>query len=276
MKTYRALDPVRFAELQTAELRASFLVTSLFRPGRVQWNYWETDRTLIGSAVPLSTPLALDPVPGLAMDSFLARRELGVINLGGPGRVEVDGMVQALGPRDGSYIGRGVRRVRFHSVRSSDPARFYLLSYPAHAEHPSVIIPRSSVPAIELGSSAGANVRRLYKYIHPDGVRSGQLVMGCTELAAGSVWNTIPPHTHARRSEVYLYYDIPDGQTVLHLAGPPQQTRHLFVHNRQAVLSPPWSIHAGAGTAAYGFVWGMGGENQNFSDMDPVSLRALR
>ena len=276
MDLIAATDVRSYARMSAAELRSAFLLGGLFRPGRVSLRYWETDRAVVGGAVPTRGRLVLPTAPALAADHFCARRELGVLNLGGEGTVEVDGRAFALGALDCLYVGRGARRVVFSSRRAARPARFYLLSYPAHAAHPTALLRRADVAGVEIGAPASANARTIYKYIHAGGLASCQLVMGVTVLKSGSVWNTMPPHTHSRRSEVYLYFDVPADAAVLHLMGPPDETRHLFVHDLEAVLSPPWSIHSGAGTANYGFVWGMGGENQDFADMDPAPLATLR
>jgi 4-deoxy-L-threo-5-hexosulose-uronate ketol-isomerase len=276
MKLLPAIDPQVYARRSTAELREAFLVDGLFQSGLLVLNHWETDRTVIGSAVPGATPLELGCPRELAAQFFNERRELGIINLGGPGSVATDGQTHALGPYDCLYVGRGVRRVTFASESAARPSQFYLLSYPAHTDYPTTLASYAATPGTDLGSPATANARRLHKFIHPDGIKSCQLVMGMTFLAPGSVWNTMPPHTHLRRSEVYLYFDIAAEAALVHLAGRPDETRHLMVRDRQAVLSPPWSIHSGVGTGNYTFIWGMGGENQAFADMDAVSPSDLR
>jgi 4-deoxy-L-threo-5-hexosulose-uronate ketol-isomerase len=207
---------------------------------------------------------------------FLERREAGIINLGATGIVRADGTDHRLERNDALYLGRGVREVTLSSVRPDQPARFYLLSYPAHVAYPSRHIAFASVPGEKLGAAATANERTLHKLIHAGTLPTCQLVMGLTRLHAGSVWNSMPPHTHLRRSEIYLYFDVPEGQRLFHFMGQPDETRHLIVADGEAVLSPPWSIHCGAGTTAYSFVWGMGGENQEFSDMDPAPVAELR
>lgn len=275
VRTILVPDEQRYAGMGGRELRANFLIESLFLLNALNLFWCDMDRAIIGGAVPGRQPLQLTAPESMRCDFFLERRELGILNIGGPGQVHADGVSFELEKCDGLYIGMGHRDISFTSRNADDPAQFYLLSYPAHTRHPAVLIRQDSVTPVELGSPAGANQRRLYKYIHPDGVRSCQLVMGFTRLAAGSVWNTMPPHTHLRRSEVYLYFDLPPEARVLHLMGRPEETRHLFVAQGQAVLSPAWSIHAGAGTAAYGFCWGMGGENQIFADMDQVSAAEL-
>jgi 4-deoxy-L-threo-5-hexosulose-uronate ketol-isomerase len=276
MTPFTMADPVRTAGMTTAELRGCYLVQDLFAAGEVRLAYCDADRAVLGSAVPTGEPLSLAGDDALRSAYFLERRELGVFNVGGAGTVTVDGQSYALQNLDGLYVGRGSRDVRFASADPATPAAFYLLSYPAHATYPTTLIQRSSVEGLRLGSEATCNKRTLYKYIHPAGVSSCQLVMGFTQMEPGSVWNTMPPHTHARRSEVYLYFNVPAESRVFHLMGEPSETRHLVVADRQAVLSPSWSIHSGVGTAAYGFCWGMGGENQAFDDMDPVPITTLR
>lgn len=260
----------------TDGLRERFLVSGLFVPGEVVLAYWEVDRTVVGGAVPMGAPLELPAHAELRAPSFCARRELGVINLGGAGSIEVEGKQQTLARFDGMYIGRGTERVVFHSQSTATPAQFYLLSYPAHTSHPTRHIAFADVEGERLGSAASANVRVLRKYIAPGLVESCQLVMGLTAMEPGGVWNTMPSHTHRRRSEVYCYADVPDDQVVFHLMGDPAATRHLVMRNLDVVLSPSWSIHSGVGTAPYVFVWGMGGENQEFADMDAVAMRDLR
>lgn len=277
METRYTVDPVRYRQMDTEQLREAFLVDNLFTPGKVALVYAEADRAVIGSAVPTVAPLELEAGPKeLAADFFCQRRELGVLNLGGDGTVAVDGTNYAVPGRDMLYVGRGSREVSFTSDDPAAPARFYLVSYPAHVEYPTCLAPRAEANTLHLGSAAEANRRDLFQFIHEKGVKSCQLVMGYTELAEGSVWNTMPCHTHQRRSEVYLYFDLGDANAVFHMMGPGDQTRHLLVRNLQAIISPIWSIHAGCGTSNYSFVWAMGGENQRFDDMDPVPIPSLR
>jgi 4-deoxy-L-threo-5-hexosulose-uronate ketol-isomerase len=257
-------------------LRNEFLVSGLFRPGESSLHWWETDRTVLGGICPAATPLALGNPVALRAAFFFERREGGILNLGGPGTVRVDGTAHELDHLDALYLGRGVREVDFASTSPAAPARFYLLSYPAHTAYPTRHIAFRSVPGTRLGRRDSANERTICKLIHPGAFPTCQLVMGVTHLESGSVWNTMPPHTHLRRSEVYLYFDLPPDQAVFHFMGLPAETRHLVVHDGDAVLSPPWSIHSGVGTANYSFVWGMGGENQEFADMDAVALDAMR
>jgi 4-deoxy-L-threo-5-hexosulose-uronate ketol-isomerase len=269
-------SPRETARMTTAELREAFLVTDLWRPGEVTIRFVELDRVALGGAVPTREPIALPNPPELAAEFFTERREVGVLNIGGPGTVRVDGTAYPLANRDGLYVGRGTREVLFASDDPNRVARFYLVSYPAHATHPTTRVAPGEVFTAELGSQEGANRRVLRRYFHPEGVPTAQLVMGVTTLEPGSVWNTMPPHTHARRTEVYLYFDIPADAVVFHMMGEPTETRDLVVRDGDVVLSPGWSIHAGVGTAAYTFCWAMGGENQAFGDMQGVEMGTLR
>lgn len=261
-----------YAHHSTEELRRAFLVTGLFEPRQIVLKYWETDRTIVGGAVPGADPLALPCPRELSAAFFNERRELGVINLGGAGTITVDEKSHELQPHDCLYVGRGSRDVAFASADTRRPAEFYLLSYPAQHDYPTTHARLADTPGVHLGEPRAANVRTIYKFIHPGGIKSCQLVMGLTVLEPGSVWNTMPPHTHLRRSEVYLYFGIATEAALFHFAGRPDETRNLMVRDRQAVLSPPWSVHCGVGTSNYSFIWGMGGENQEFADMDPVVL----
>jgi 4-deoxy-L-threo-5-hexosulose-uronate ketol-isomerase len=262
--------------MSTEELRDGFLLDSLFAENSVELVYVDLDRTVIGSAVPTTDALTLPCPEELRATSFLERRELGVLNIGGPGSVDVDSHEYSLGKLDALYIGRGAVSVSFRSEDASSPANFYLLSYPAHAAYPTTRIQNSSEQPVSIGAQETANARLISKLIHLEGARSCQLVMGVTQLVSGSVWNTMPPHTHMRRSEIYLYFDLPATDRVIHLMGPPQETRHLVIADKQVVISPGWSIHAGVGTRNYNFCWGMGGENQVYTDMDPAPITELR
>jgi 4-deoxy-L-threo-5-hexosulose-uronate ketol-isomerase len=269
-------DPVRFEAMSTDEIRESFLLDGLFPLDAVALVATDLDRAIVGSAVPATKPLPLDCPAELRARTFCERRELGVLNIGGPGSVTVDGERFELDRRDALYVGRGSESVTFASDSSAMAARFYLLSFPAHAPYPTVRVRSSEAEMVRLGSAESSNRRTLYKLIHAGGVRSCQLVMGFTVLEPGSVWNSVPPHTHARRMEVYLYFDLPEEARLFHFLGRPDATRHIVVANGEAVLAPGWSIHCGAGTAAYAFCWGMGGENQAFEDMDPLTVAELR
>ena len=264
------------ARLTAEELRSHFLVTGLFVPGVVRIELVDLDRVALGGAVPLAEPLRLEAPTAFLADSFTERRELGILNIGNEGSVVVDGTVYGLARRDMLYVGRGAHEISLRSDDAASPARFYLVSYPAHATYPTQRIAASEAEAAELGTADRANRRRLARYIHRGGVPSAQLVMGVTALHDGSVWNTMPPHTHQRRTEIYLYFDLADDALVFHLMGDPSDTRHLVVRDGDVVLSPSWSIHAGCGTARYTFCWAMGGENQDFADMQPVDLTTIR
>ena len=265
-----------YAALKTEELRAAYLLESLFVPGELKLVYTDTDRAIVGGAMPLQGPLMLAASAELRAEYFCERRELGILNIGGAGIVEVEEQSFAVAKLDCLYVGRGSRKVILKSRDESDPAAFYLLSYPAHTPCPTVLACKSEATAVELGTPADANRRTIYKYIHTGGIKSCQLVMGFTQLQDGSVWNTMPPHTHTRRSEVYVYFDLGPNRRVMHFMGTPQETRHIVLADRQAVISPSWSIHCGCGTGAYSFCWGMGGENQTFEDMDPAPLNTLK
>lgn len=260
----------------TKALRDAFLLESLFVPGTVSLVATDLDRAIVGGICPTNEPLQLGAEEELRCHYFFERREGGVINIGGPGKIEVDGETHVLKKGECLYIGRDTESVAFQSLDTNSPAAFYLLSYPAHNRYPTVYANKSDARRIDLGSSDTCNERTIYQYVHEEGIQSCQLVMGVTELAKGSVWNTMPCHTHFRRSEVYLYFDLGDDDQVAHFMGQPDETRSLWVKNRQVALSPSWSIHSGAGTAAYSFIWGMGGENQRFDDMDGVRISDLK
>lgn len=275
MKVMQMADEVRYRHMSTEELRSTFLVDNLFTPATIELVYVDLDRTVIGSAVPTSGALQLPCPHELRATCFTERRELGVFNIGGEGAVQVDGQSYPLGNRDALYIGKGEHSISFTSVNADKPAEFYLLSYPAHAVYPTEIVHSAEQTPPPIGDVTTANRRTIRKLIHLEGAKSCQLVMGFTELQQGSVWNTMPPHTHMRRSEIYLYFDIPDEHRVVHLMGPATETRHLVVANKQVAISPGWSIHAGVGTASYSFCWGMGGENQVYTDMDALRIPEL-
>lgn len=275
MKIVEMADQVRFGTMTTAELRETFLIENLFQAGRIEMRYVDLDRTVIGSAVPAGSPLKLETDEALRAEYFLERRELGVLNVSGAGTVTVNGETFSLDKLDALYAGRGNEEVVFASSDPLAPSEFYLLSYPAHAAYPTRLIKAAEQGPLSLGKAENANLRTITKLIHMEGTRSCQLVMGFTQLAPGSVWNTMPPHTHMRRSEVYFYFDIPEDQRVIHLMGPGRETRNVVVGNKQVVVSPGWSIHAGVGTSNYAFCWGMGGENQVYSDMDALKIAEL-
>ena len=276
MKLVQMADPVRYARMTSAELRETFLLEGMFKLGAIDYAYVDLDRTVIGSAVPSGGVLTLETQPELRAEYFLERRELGVFNVGGAGTVTVDGAVFELDKLDCLYVGRGSKAVTFASKAADKPAYFYLLSYPAHAVHPTKMVRFAELKPVELGSLETCNKRKIYKAIHREGIQSCQLVMGFTMLETGSNWNTMPPHVHMRRSEVYFYFDVEAEQRVVHLMGPPDATSHIVIADKQVVVSPGWSIHAGVGTKSYGFCWGMGGENQDYADMDPVAIKDLK
>jgi len=262
--------------MSTRELREAFVFEDLFCSGELRLLYWETDRTVVGGVMPIDATLKLDADKELASEYFCQRRELAVVNLGGLGQVTVDGTVFDCGRLDCLYVGRGSRDIVFQSNDPAAPAKFYLISYPAHTTYPTTLAKQSNAKQVKLGSQETANQRTIFQYIHENGIKSCQLVMGVTQLEPGSVWNTMPPHTHLRRSEVYLYFNVPDDAAVFHFMGPGDATRNIIMHDGQAVLSPVWSIHAGCGTKGYSFVWAMGGENQRFDDMDAIAVRNLK
>lgn len=276
MKLYQIADAVRYELMNAEDLRDTFLLDGMFQPGEIEFAYVDLDRTVIGSAVPTKSALKLETEPELRADYFLERRELGVLNVGGAGSVVVDGKNFDLDKLDCLYAGRGTKEVSFTSKDAANPAYFYLLSYPAHAEYPLAMVKFADLKGLELGSVETCNKRTIYKAIYKEGLKSCQLVMGFTLLASGSNWNTMPAHTHMRRSEVYFYFDVDPAHRVFHLMGPPDATSHLVVADKEVVVSPGWSIHAGVGTKNYGFCWGMGGENQAYDDMDVVAITELR
>jgi 4-deoxy-L-threo-5-hexosulose-uronate ketol-isomerase len=262
--------------MTTQELRETFLIDGLCQPGAIRLAYLDLDRAVVGMAAPLESPLTLPVNPELRASYFTERRELGALNIGGAGTVTVGDSSYDLDTLDLLYIGRGNHEIRFESKSKETPAIFYLLSYPAHSSHPITLVRKDQAQPTDMGSTKTCNLRTIYKYIHAGGAKSCQLVMGVTHLKEGSVWNTMPAHTHMRRSEVYFYFDIPEDARVFHLMGPPEETRHILLSDREVVASPGWSIHAGAGTQAYKFCWGMGGENQDYADMDPAPIGQMR
>jgi len=276
LKVLYTADPVRFSRMTTEEIRESFLINSLFTKDEIVLVYVDIDRAIAGSAVPVTKTLSLGVSKELASEYFAQRREIGVVNIGGAGSVLVDGQKYNMKNKDVLYIGRGSKAIEFSSEKSADPAQFYLLSFPAHKDYPTRLAVKKDAEPVHLGTAEKANKRTIYKMIHPAGIQSCQLVMGYTELNPGSVWNTMPPHTHERRMEIYLYFDLSNEDRVLHLMGNANETRHIIVANGGAVISPSWSIHSGVGTSSYTFCWGMGGENQEFDDMDPVHAGDLR
>lgn len=277
MKSRYESSPKETASMNTATLRENFLIDSVFEANNFNFTYTHYDRVIVGGAMPVAQAMVLGTYDEhLKSEYFLERRELGIINVGGEGTVTADGETFEVSKLDCLYLGKGVKEVVFASKSDETPAQFFLMSVPAHQAYPTRLMKKEEASPVNLGSNETSNERTIYKYIHLDGIRSCQLVMGLTVLAKGSVWNTMPPHVHDRRMEVYLYFDVPANQRVVHFMGQPQETRHLFIANHQAIISPPWSIHSGCGTANYSFIWAMAGENQVFTDMDALAIPDLR
>ncbi len=269
-------SPREVERMNTRELRENFLVETIFSDDAIELVYTHYDRLIVGGAKPVSKALTLPAYDPLKSDFFLERRELGIINVGGKGKVTTDGASWELEKLSCLYVGKGTETVRFESADAADPALFYLLSAPAHKEYPTTLYTKEQAFPMTIGAPETSNHRTVYKYIHADGIDSCQLVMGLTILHNGSIWNTMPPHVHDRRAEIYLYFDVNENHGVMHFMGKPDETRHMWLRNHQAIISPPWSIHSGAGSASYSFIWGMGGENKDYTDMDFVDLKDLR
>lgn len=266
-------SPQEVAKMDSKALRASFLMENVFEEDQIKLVYSHYDRVIIGGVMPRKSLVELPNYDSLKADYFLERRELGIINVGGKGKVIVDEVTYEMDKLDCLYVGKGAKNISFADI--ANPL-FFLMSSPAHQTYPTCLMRQTEASPAQMGAVETANQRTIYKYIHLDGIQSCQLVMGLTLLKTGNVWNTMSPHTHDRRMEAYFYFDIPENQGVLHLMGEPQETRHLWVNNHQAIISPPWSIHSGCGTSSYGFIWGMAGENQSFADMDFVSVTHLK
>jgi len=266
-----AVDAATTAGMKSEELRRHFHVGGLFESDKINLVYSHFDRMIVGGATPSRDTLPLEAIRPIGTKGFLDRRELVAVNIGGPGSIAVDGERHALAPRDMLYVGTG-SAVTFASDDAANPAKFYLLSAPAHRKHPTSLIRIGDAKRLDLGSQATSNERSIFQFIHPEGTRTCQLVVGMTQLAPGSVWNTMPAHRHDRRVEVYLYFDLPEASRVFHFMGEPTETRHIVMSDREAVISPPWSIHSGCGTASYAFIWAMAGDNVDYTDVDPVPL----
>jgi 4-deoxy-L-threo-5-hexosulose-uronate ketol-isomerase len=267
--------PRDVAGMSTQELRETFLIEKIFAPGEITGSFTDLDRLVVGGAMPAARALELPNHKETGRAFFLERRELGAINVGGPGKIVADGKTFALDKLDCAYLPMGTKSVAFESADAQTPAKFYFLSCLAHASHPAALMKSKDASPVALGLQATANKRTIYKFIHQGGIQSCQLVMGFTALDEGNVWNSFPPHTHWRRTEIYFYFDL-DRKILTHFMGEPQATRHLFMHNEQVALSPNWSIHCGCGEGNYKFIWGMAGENQTFDDMDGVKPLDLR
>lgn len=287
MEVRTAASPKDVKYYDTERLREEFLIPEIFKADEITMVYSHVDRIITGGAMPVKGEIKLDAADELRAEYFLERREMGVINIGGDGIISVDGRRINVAHREAMYIGMGTKEISFASVDGKNPAKFYINSTPAHKTYPTVVIRQEGIPEegvvivkdenkVHLGSVAESNVRTICKYILPGQVESCQLVMGMTHLEPGSVWNSMPCHTHDRRMEVYLYFEVPEDGFVMHYMGEPSQTRHIVMRNEQAVISPSWSIHCGCGSSNYTFIWGMAGENQVFGDMDPVTSDDLR
>lgn len=275
MKTLFATHPRDTKTLDTQQLRADFLIDNLMIDDQINLCYTHYDRLIVGGAKPLKQNLKLETQEELKAEYFLERREIGIINVGGNGKVSVDGEVFTLSKLECVYAGKGAKELIFSSDDAQNPAVYYLLSAPAHTSYPTTKFTKEQAAPVMLGDTLTSNKRTIYKYIHDAGIQSCQLVLGLTLLEPGCVWNSVPSHTHTRRSEVYFYFDLADGQRLFHMMGEPKETRHLILKNHEAVVSPPWNEHFGCGTSNYGFIWGMAGENKRYDDMDATPLDTL-
>jgi 4-deoxy-L-threo-5-hexosulose-uronate ketol-isomerase len=271
-----AVSPAEAKQMDTASLRKAFLIEKIFIPGEVSLTLTHYDRYITGGVMPVDKEVPLPNPDKLKAKYFLERRELGVINVGGKGTVSVDGEKFELDFKEALYVGKEKKDVLFSSADAAKPAKFYINAAPAHHSYPTRKITKKDAEVVELGSAATANHRTINKLLVNSVLQSCQLQMGMTELKSGSVWNTMPPHTHDRRMEVYFYFEVPEGQSICHFMGEPEETRHIWMQNEQAVISPNWSIHAGAGTSNYTFIWGMAGENLDYGDMDHCAIIDLK
>ena len=276
MEERYACSPAETRTMDTTQLRANYLIPEMFEKDQARFIYSHYDRMIAGGVMPVSKKLTPGNFDQLKSEFFLERREMGIINIGGEGMIAAGGKKYSLGKLDCLYLGMGSSEIKFSSKDAAKPARFFILSSPAHTTYPDTLMMSKDATQAALGSVASSNERTIYKYIHQDGIKSCQLVMGLTILKEGSVWNTMPAHTHNRRMEVYLYFDLKEDQRVFHFMGTAQETRHMVIGNESAVISPPWSIHSGCGTSSYSFIWGMAGENQSFSDMDAIAIKDLK
>ena len=278
MEVRTAASPRDVKHYTTDRLREEFLIQNLFQADKINLVYSHIDRIIVGGIMPITKTVSVGGEVGkqLGVSYFLERRELGVINIGGAGTITVDGQCYEIGHRDALYVGKGAKEVVFASIDTGTPAKFYYNCAPAHTTYPTKKVTPDEVSPVTLGDNLTSNRRTINKYFVPDVLETCQLSMGLTELAPGNLWNTMPCHTHERRMEVYFYFNMDDDACVFHMMGQPQETRHIVMHNEQAVISPSWSIHSGVGTKAYTFIWGMVGENQVFDDMDHVAVKDLR
>ncbi len=268
-------SPKETSRMNTQELRENFALKGLMQEGKIELIYSHYDRLIIGGIVPTANAISLPNEGELKANFFLERREAGIINVGGKGTVIADGVNYELDKLECVYLGKGTKEVSFNSAAGAEPAHFYFLSVPAHHTYPNKKMSKAEAAPVNLGDISTSNKRTIYKYIHNDGIESCQLVMGLTVLEDGSVWNSVPPHTHTRRMEAYFYFDVKDGHRVMHFLGEPKETRHLVLGNNEGALSAPWSMHFGCGTSNYGFIWGMAGENKEFTDMDQVAIAEI-
>ncbi len=275
-ETRYACSPREFEQMNTTQLREAFLIENLFEAEKIKWVYTHFDRYMAGGAMPAGKRISLNTIDPLKARFFMERRELGIINVGGPGRVDADWESFELNYKEALYLGSGKQNLDFSSADAGMPAKFYLNSAPAHKSYPSQKIALADAAVAVLGSQENSNLRAVNKLLTTPQVQSCQLQMGLTELRSGSIWNTMPPHNHDRRMEIYFYFELPVQQAVCHFLGLPNETRHIWMRNEQAVIIPPWSIHCGAGTSNYSFIWGMAGENQDYGDMDAAPIWELR
>lgn len=278
MEVRQSIHSEHAKRLDTTELRREFLIEKIFEADQYTMTYSHIDRIIVGGIMPVSKSVAIGTEVGkqLGVSYFLERREFGAINIGGAGIITVDGKRYEIGNEEAIYIGKGAKEVSFSSADAAKPAKFYYNSAPAHMVYPTKLITRADVTPMTVGSAETSNLRTINKYLIPEVVETCQLSMGLTKLAEGSLWNTMPTHTHERRMEAYFYFNIDEENAVFHMMGQPQETRHILIHNEQAVLSPSWSIHSGVGTKNYTFIWGMIGENQTYDDMDHVKIKDIR
>ena len=276
MRIIHQAHPQDFIQYNTQQIKERFLIDKLVEPNAIHCVYTHYDRMLVGAATPVTASLQLGTYDALKSDYCLDRREMGIINIGSTGNIKVDGEVFSLDKLDCLYIGKGKKEIIFSGNYTDTPAKFIFFSCPAHASHPTQLMKGVDATPAEMGSGATANHRTINKYVHADGLKSCQLMLGVTNFKQGSIWNTMPPHLHDRRMEAYFYFDLPEAQRVIHFMGEPHETRHLFLNNEEAIVSPSWSIHSGVATAAYSFIWAMAGENISFTDMDPVNITTLQ
>ncbi|MFC2138570.1 5-dehydro-4-deoxy-D-glucuronate isomerase [Bacteroidota bacterium] len=275
-KTSHTVHPEDFKSYGTDQIREQFLVENVMEADSINLVYTLYDRLIVGGAAPVSKKLKLESIDALKSEFFLKRREMGIINVGGEGKITADGEVYVLKYKDALYLGKGTNDVTFESVDKKNPAKYYINSAPAHKEFPNKLVTLGDAEVLQLGSLETSNERQINKLLVHSVVDTCQLQMGMTELKPGSVWNTMPPHTHDRRMEAYFYFDVPEGQAICHFMGEPQETRHIWMKNEQAVISPYWSLHSAAGTSNYNFIWGMAGENMDYTDMDGIEPDQLK